>query len=302
MFLRTTRLAPYTGTLAVLSALATMTPAPVQAATVVQEATWVADRLANLNETTVLTGVGIDNTAVDEDEDRDEFTQSLNPFDASLGTLTSVKWKFEIDLYLEDDNLYGCVGVFSVGCAMDTSIESRLAGQIEVDVDGFLSIIRDGVVVGQRPQRSELLNNLSTVNRVYEPQKEKGLVGCVASELSGLGVGCLDEFAPTTLSSVEEMDVDPLEAYTNGTIDVTFTSILTQKISTDCRLFGVVGSCYSRNFADASEASFKATLTYGYTPFADTPPAPVPLPAGLPLLLAGLGAIGVLRHRAKREA
>lgn len=45
-------------------------------------------------------------------------------------------------------------------------------------------------------------------------------------------------------------------------------------------------------------AEVTATLRYDYTPAAQ--PAPVPLPAGLPLVLTGLGALAVLRRRGAR--
>ena len=56
---------------------------------------------------------------------------------------------------------------------------------------------------------------------------------------------------------------------------------------TDIEQCNVTGRTTFDFFAEAS-------VVYGYT----APPPPVPLPAGLPLMLAGLGALAVLRRRA----
>jgi len=67
----------------------------------------------------------------------------------------------------------------------------------------------------------------------------------------------------------------------SGTCDPNLGTIIT-----DCELLGAYNFAYSAQI----------DVTYDFTP-AVTPPSIVPLPAGMPLLLAGLGLLGVLRRR-----
>ncbi len=71
---------------------------------------------------------------------------------------------------------------------------------------------------------------------------------------------------------------------------------------------------FAESVADASAGNFDSQflspehgsntriLAGKFTVVDNNPPAPVPLPAGLPMLLIGLGALGVIRRRSQRSA
>lgn len=283
---------------------------PLSAASIVQTASFEADSFVPFLETTLPIAIAIPSSKSDTYSNMDESTATFDPFDPTLGNLTSVSWYFDIQASLEGDSLYGCVGLFSIGCKMETTLDFDLTANAFATVKGDRTIkvpLPSGDVVEIiMPQENVILPGSVAISETEEPSPS-GLVGCIAKEVLGFDETCQGG----TLQEDENQQTiadAPLEAYTNGDIEVTFRAIAEGSIDTTCQLFGVLGSCYSRNFPEAS-ASFFASLTYTYSPFTTPDPTPnptpapaVPLPAGFPLLIGAIGVLGLAKRRQKRAS
>lgn len=276
---------------------------PLAAATLVQTVSFEADSFVPFLETSVPIAIAIPNSGSDTYSDMEEFTETFDRFDTSLGTLTSVSWHFDIQATLEGDSLYGCVGLFSITCSMETTLQTDLTAVALATVRGeeIITIPLPGgdVVELNFPQQSIITPDSVALSETETPSPS-GLVGCVVRDVLNFDETCRGG----TLQEAENQQTitdAPLDAYTNGDIELDFRVVVEGSIDTTCQLFGVVGACYSRNFPDAS-ASLFASLTYHYTPFADpeppvAPPPAVPLPAGFPLLVGAMAVLGLIKRR-----
>ncbi|WP_300033510.1 VPLPA-CTERM sorting domain-containing protein [uncultured Roseobacter sp.] len=285
--------------------------ASVSAATVVQTVTFKAEDMDLFVETAVPSAVVIGNSKEDSDEETVRSTEEFLPFDTTLGTLTGVTWVFDIQADLATDSIYGCTALISLTCLMDTTLTTKLSASVTASVKGTttkeITVGPGQTIEFEFPQNNVLTTTLDPITETLTPSGT-GLVGCFAQEITGLGDGCKTE--ETYTDEIQETKTDdPLDAYANGRIALNFAAILEGTIDTDCRVLGLVGSCYSRNFPEANVSAF-VSLTYEYTPFQDPDPvddddgdaadvSAVPLPAGFPMLFAGLGYLGLMARRKK---
>lgn len=265
--------------------------------TVTQSLSHVADPLDGFIE------LGVDslafiNASGDRTKDYERVLDfTFDPFDTTLGTLTGVQWYFDIQASLQTNSLYGCVGFASAGCAMVTNVDSRFTSSITAQqrFEGFEE--RD-IGLGGTIDWPIYTSARASIDPIEENLEKggSGVYSCIAQGVTGLGQGCVNEAEYFTEIQETVRDDDRLEMYTDGEVTGRFRADLDLAISTECRLRGVYGFCYSRNFPDADVSTF-ISLTYEYEPFAVEDPAAVPVPAGFGLLATALGLLGLLRRR-----
>lgn len=283
------------GAVAALGCAASAQASTVQ--TVTQSLSHEADPIGGFIELGVETGL-LTKRSDDRTEDYERVLDfTFDPFDTTLGTLTGVQWYFDIQASLETNSLYGCVGFVSAGCDMDTNVDSRFTSSITAQqrFEGFeeRDIGFGGTIDWPIYTRARV-----SIDPIEESLEKggSGVYSCVAQGVTGLGQGCVNEAEYFTQIQETVRDDDRLEMYTDGEVTGRWRADLALAISTECRILGLAGFCYSRNFPGADVSTF-ISLTYEYEPFAVEDPAAVPVPAGFGLLATALGLLGLLRRR-----
>jgi hypothetical protein len=118
-----------------------------------------------------------------------------------------------------------------------------------------------------------------------------------------LGNYALSLTEPGILGTIEAWALGLLNDNTEVLTDYAFDLFLA---SNPCAVYvGLVGTCNTLVGGLAPDSfglvvNSLGTVTADYTLTKSITPSPIPLPAGLPLLMAGLGAIGLLRRRRAR--
>lgn len=209
--------------------------------------------------------------------------QSFNLFDTSLGTLTSV----EVTRIYRD---HGCrTQAFPIRQS-DCSVSTTRAGTVNMGVDF-----------------SNLSPNLPVINDAVDRISDFSEV--FGYSFSGSSQSTRTVKQSTGFQIVKTMltDTSSLAAFTGpGNFSVRTSMFWFEDRTTTCTgntftVIGISGQRTIQNCGSGSEvsASFSADVQVKFT-FEEPTPV-VPLPAGLPLLLAGLGVLDCLGHAVPLE-
>ena len=214
-------------------------------------------------------------------------SQSFNLFDTSLGTLTSVEvTRIYRDMNATLDRDHGCRTQEFPVRQSDCSVSTTRAGTVNMGVD--FSNLRPNL-----PVINDAVDTISDFSEVF------------GYSFSGASQTTRTVKQNTTFQIVRTKltDMNTLAAFMGtGTFSVRTSLFWFEDRTTTCTgntftVLGITGQRTIQNCGSGSEvsASFSADVQVVYT-FEE--PAPVvPLPAGLPLLLAGLGVLGLLKAR-----
>ena len=190
-------------------------------------------------------------------------------FDTSLGDLLSVQIIYSGAFTSSFDNRFQVLSFTCRDTGLNPACEnSSLSGSFSVDYGVFSQI---GSVDEVSTNRTVDFNNQNA---------------------AGLPTG--DLFAETTLTSTSD-----LAAYSgSGTYDLTafFFADLDVTISCDPNLLTIIDRC-DASYRGSYGAEYQIEVVYTYDDGQTPAPNVVPIPAGAPLILTGLGLFGWLRRR-----
>ena len=207
--------------------------------------------------------VARDNSAGDGSVTADgtELVGSSSNFDTLLGTLTGVRIEYSGDLIFEYS-----LRDLSGGPASGIGSGSAL---FFVDVDGN-NLVDSGEVLAAGGTSNASLS-------------------CVADVLGR----CQDSSSENLPLGNESFTAAEWDTLTSGAaFDLKFDYALSADY--DSEAFIVIGSMESRVFFENGNQAGSVKIFYDYEPDSTTP---VPLPAGMPLLLAGIGGFALLRRK-----
>lgn len=198
----------------------------------------------------------------------------LDGFDTSQGDLTRVVFGIESLSATVRTTETGdsCQETATTPCSVDTKgfVNYTFALDLDVFTDTIANIPGSGVSIGQEITRS-----------VSDTQ------GGASNSISASNV-----FKSYTSDDVLALFED------SGPIQLEASALLSYSIGLECTwstIFDSRRDCDGGLNAQVSSSNLKWSLTYEFED--KTGPAPVPLPAALPLLLAGLGGVAVAGRR-----